>query len=121
MTRDLALDALLDLDGSVLDQQNGYWVKIDARLIRVSSNVPHGIRYSLTLHAPGGRRLMGYDNAHGVKPPKKFKHAGRIWAFDHVHRHASDHGVPYEFIDVQQLLNDFFSEVDRILKEEQER
>lgn len=115
--RDPALDTLLDLDGSILDQQDGYWIKIDARLVNASREIPHGIRYSLTLHEPYGKRLLGYDNAHGVKPPKKFKHAGRIWCFDHVHRHATDHGIPYEFCDAQQLFVDFFRDVDRILKE----
>jgi hypothetical protein len=33
------------------------------RLVR-----PNGIRYSLTLHAPDNTRLIGFDNAHGVKP-----------------------------------------------------
>ena len=78
---------------------------------------PHGIRYSLTLHDPYGKPILGYDNAHLVKPPKKFKYAGRIMAYDHKHRHASDEGVPYEFKDAQQLINDFFADVDRILPE----
>lgn len=86
-----------------------------------SREIPHGIRYALTLHEPYDRRILGYDNAHAVKPPKKFKYAGRILAFDHKHRHVSDHGVPYEFKDVQQLINDFFADVDRVLQEERKR
>lgn len=81
----------------------------------MSPEIPHGIRYSLTLHEPYGNRILGYDNAHAVKPPKKFKYAGRILAYDHKHRHASDQGVPYEFKDAQQLMNDFFADVDRVL------
>lgn len=42
---------------------------------------------------------------------------GRILAYDHKHRHASDKGVPYEFQDAYQLLIDFFADVDRVLKE----
>jgi len=38
-------------------------------------------------------------------------------AYDHKHRHASDKGVPYEFKDAQQLMSDFFTDVDRILRE----
>lgn len=71
----------------------------------------------MTLHEPYGGRILGYDNAHAVKPPKKFKYAGRILAFDHKHRHVSDKGVPYEFKDAQQLLEDFFTDVDRVLLE----
>lgn len=37
--------------------------------------------------------------------------------YDHKHRHVSDKGVPYEFQDAQQLLIDFFNEVDLVLKE----
>lgn len=117
MKRDPSIDTLLDLDGAILDQGNGYWIKIEARRADVSLAVPHGIRYSLTLHEPYGKRILGYDNAHLVKPPKKFKHAGRIPAFDHRHRHISDQGVPYEFKDAQQLLSDFFADVDRVLQE----
>lgn len=117
MKIDPVIDTLLDLDRSILDQADGYWIKIEARRSMISGEIPHGIRYSLTLHEPYGKRILGYDNAHAVKPPKKFKYAGRILAFDHQHRHVSDHGIPYEFKDAQQLLNDFFADVDRVLLE----
>ena len=117
MNIDSALVTLLDLHGSVLDQGGGYWIKIDAWAVEVSDEMPQGVRYSLTLHGPYGKRILGYDNAHAVKPPKKFKYAGRILAYDHKHRHASDQGVPYEFKDVHQLMCDFFADVDRILSE----
>ncbi len=117
MSRDAAIDTLLDLHESILDQGNGYWIKLEAWCVEVSEQIPHGIRYSLTLHEPYGNRILGYDNAHAVKPPKKFKYAGRILAFDHKHRHSSDKGVPYGFKDAQQLLEDFFADVDRVLQE----
>ncbi|MCL2644728.1 MAG: DUF6516 family protein [Betaproteobacteria bacterium] len=117
MKCDDTINTLLDLHGSILDQGNGYWIKLEAWRVEVSDQVPHGIRYSLTLHEPYGKRILGYDNAHAVKPPKKFKYAGRILAFDHKHRHAPDKGVPYEFKDAQQLLEDFFADVDRVLLE----
>jgi hypothetical protein len=69
------------------------------------------------LHEPYGKRILGYDNAHAVKPPKRFKFAGLRLAYDHKHRHTSDKGVPYEFQDAFQLLTDFFQEVARVLKE----
>ena len=106
-----------DLHDQILDQGDGYWIKFEAWRVEVSMWMPHGIRYSLTLHEPYGERILGYDNAHAVKLPKKFKFAGRRLAYDHMHRHASDKGVPYEFQDAQQLLVDFFAEVDRVLKE----
>ena len=82
-----------------------------------AGRIPHGVRYALTLHEPYGKRILGYDNAHAVKPPKKFKYAGTKLPYDHKHRHVSDKGVPYEFKDAHQLLSDFFVEVDRVLKE----
>lgn len=111
------LEILLELHGSVIDQGSGYWIKIEAWHVSASEEVPHGIRYTLTLHEPHGRRILGYDNAHAAKPPKGFKHAGRRLPFDHRHRHISDTGVPYRFQSAYQLLQDFFRDVDRILQE----
>jgi len=51
--------------------------------------VPHGIRYALTLHDRYGTRLLGFDNAHAVMPPKRERHAGRRLAYDHRHRHVT--------------------------------
>lgn len=115
MPRDAALDTLLDLDGSILNQGGGYWIKLEASRVEVSAVVPHGIKYSLTLHDPSGQRIYGYDNAHVVKPAGRFKYAGRVLAADHRHRDASDPGEPYEFTSAQQLLEDFFRDVDRVL------
>ncbi|KYZ85034.1 hypothetical protein A3Q32_21300 [Alcanivorax sp. KX64203] len=117
MQHDPAMATLLDLDGSVLDQERGYWIKIKAWAVKPSPEVPHGIRYSLTLHEPYGRRILGYDNAHAVRPTRGFKYAGRILAHDHRHQHAKDKGTIYEFTDAAQLLSDFFDDVDRMLVE----
>jgi hypothetical protein len=121
MTRkDVGLRTLLDLSGQVIDQEDGYWVKIEAWEVVRSDDVPHGIRYSLTLHAPCGQRILGYDNAHPARV-RRGRHGGRRLPFDHKHRHAADIGVPYEFSDAHQLLSDFFVEVDAVLKEVKSR
>ena len=117
MVEEPAIATLIDLHEQILDQGGGYWIKFEAWRVDVTERVPHGIRYSLTLHEPYGKRILGYDNAHAVKLPKKFKFAGRRLPYDHKHRHVSDKGVPYEFQDTQQLLVDFFAEVDRVLDE----
>ncbi len=117
MEKDPVIDTMLDLHGSIIDQEHGYWIKIEAWRVNPTQAVPHGVRYSLTLHDPYGSRILGYDNAHAVKPPKKYKYAGRVLAYDHKHRHVSDKGVPYEFKDAQQLMNDFFSSVDQVLQQ----
>jgi hypothetical protein len=117
---DIGLETLLDLDGSILEQEGGYWMKLEARRVPVSEHLLHGIRYSLTLHDRYGTRVLGYDNAHAVKPPKKFKFAGQRLPYDHRHRTSSDKGVPYAFESAQRLLEDFFAEVDRVIKEAQQ-
>lgn len=114
---DKDVETLLDLHGSIFDQGDGYWIKIEAWRVRASPGIPHGIAYCLTLHEPYGTRILGFDNAHAIRPPKKFKYAGRILAYDHKHRHARDKGVPYEYTSAYQLLLDFFAEVDRVLEE----
>jgi hypothetical protein len=63
---DVGLDTLLDLDGSILEQEGGYWIKIEVRRIPPSEHAHHGITYSLTLHDKYGTRVLGYDNAHAV-------------------------------------------------------
>lgn len=114
---DIGLETLLDLDGSILEQEGGYWIKIEVWQVPLSPHAPHGIRYSLTLHDRYGTRVLGYDNAHAVKPPKKFKFAGLRLPYDHRHRSASDKGVLYAFESASRLLEDFFAEVDRVIKE----
>ncbi|MGB4336468.1 MAG: DUF6516 family protein [Chromatiaceae bacterium] len=93
-------------------------MKIEARTVTPSEHVPHGIRYSLTLHEPYGKRILGYDNAHGIKPAKQGGFSGRrVLDHDHKHRDSTDEGVPYAFQDAHQLLADFFAEVDRVLRD----
>ena len=113
---DNRIQTLLDLHGEVIVQENGYWIKIEAWVVPVNKDVPHGIRYALTLHAPSGKRIMGYDNAHAVKVHGN-KFGGQRLPFDHRHRGVADKGVPYTFTDAYQLLSDFFREADAVLKE----
>jgi len=119
--RDQGLETLLDLNGVVINQENGYWVKFDVSRTDVTKERPHGLRYSLTLHEKYGKRIMGYDNAHAVKLPKKYKYSGRVVEYDHHHRHSLDRGIPYEFKDPYQLLHDFFEKVDEVLKKQEEQ
>lgn len=114
------IQTLLDLHEQILDQEDGYWIKIEAWKVEVTPYIPHGIRYALTLHMPNGERILGYDNAHAIKVKGK-KYSGQRTAFDHKHRHATDKGVHYEFKDAHQLLFDFFTEVDSVLKEAKEK
>ena len=116
MNTNHGLEYLLDLDGQILVQEGGYWVKINVRkLARATKECPHGIKYSLSLHDHHGRRRLGFDNAHPIKSKKSGRYYGRSIAYDHKHLNAKDKGVPYVFESAEQLLADFFEEVDKIL------
>lgn len=112
------LETLLDLNGQILVQEDGSWVKIEARLVSANDHRPHGVKYSLTLHARDGQRLMGYDNAHAVNRKGK-RHVSERVPYDHKHPFESRQPVLYEFSSPEELLNDFFAEVDQVLKEVQ--
>ncbi len=49
MREDHGIATLIDLHDQVIDQGGGYWIKIEARVVDASTDIPHGIRYSLTL------------------------------------------------------------------------
>lgn len=116
------LDDLLFLDGSIIVQEHGCWVKIEAkRSKQLSIRRPHGIRYSLSLHAQNGKRVLGYDNAHPIKE-KKGKYATiKYSAYDHKHESERDKGQPYHFVSAQQLMVDFWSDVDKTLRKHLEK
>ena len=80
----------------------------------VTPERPHGLSYSLTLHAPDGLRLVGFDNAHPVKV-RRGPGSQQRPEFDHKHRPRSV--GPYDYRDAVTLLADIWSEVEIVLKE----
>ena len=44
MAVDIGLATLLDLDDTVVAQEHGYWIKVEAWEVPISAEVPHGIR-----------------------------------------------------------------------------
>lgn len=111
-----ALELLLSYDGLVHMLASGHYLKFEVRRVEKSTRVPHGIAYSLTLHAPSGKRLLGFDNAHLV-PHRGGRHVSAPESADHWHRTVTDPGRPYHFVSVEQLLEDFFNEAERVLSE----
>lgn len=70
----------------------------EAIIWSVPSPVPpsgHHFKYRLVLIA-NGKRVIGFDNERGKG--------------DHWHKDGEE--LPYHFVSVDQLLDDFFSEVD---------
>jgi hypothetical protein len=63
---DHGLEFLLAFDGRVHVFEEGYWVKFEIKRVKSTKERPHGLSYSFTLHGPDGKRLLGFDNAHGV-------------------------------------------------------
>lgn len=111
---DYGLSTLLSMHEYQFTFDNGYWWKIEAYAVPVSATKPHGVKYSLTLHDHYNKRIFGMDNAHAIKPPKK-GFSTNLVAHDHMHRNAIDKGYPYTFTSAEQLLQDFFDNVDRIM------
>jgi hypothetical protein len=111
---DYGLEFLLAFDGRIHHLEQGHWIKFEIKRVRATAQQPSGLSYSLTLHAPDGRRLVGFDNAHGVPAAgSKFKRSPE--ASDRWHRTESDPGRPYAYRDADTLVQDFFREVRRIL------
>ena len=78
------LHFLLQLNGEVFPMDNGYWTKFEVKLVESSAVIPHGIRYSLTLHNAKNQRVFGIDNAHLPKLRKKYGAKKVTW--DHQHK-----------------------------------
>lgn len=90
--------------------ENGWSVRFRIREVAVTDERPHGLKYSFTLHDVGGTRLLGFDNAHGVR---------HVEAYDHRHRfRKAEELLPYDFAGADTLLCDFFDAVERACEAE---
>ena len=69
--KDESLETLLELDGEIFPMENGYWTKFEAHRVTPTQHMPHGVRYCLTLHDRNNTRILGFDNAHAVKPKNR--------------------------------------------------
>lgn len=111
------LRTLLDMDGQCGEVGGGYCFKIEARMVPPSPAVPHGVRYSLTLHTMDGPRVFGIDNAHAPKVTGERRGPGRVRRVEFDHQHLGSRVSFYEYVSAEDLLTDFFAKVDAILKE----
>jgi hypothetical protein len=61
-----------------------------------SKEKPHGLKYSL-VYVREGKRIIGYDNAEGRGD----------------HKHYGQKEYRYQFVDVDTLVSDFLSDVEK--------
>ncbi len=80
-----------------LKRQNADGTIVDIKIWQlpgVTNERPHGLKYSLFYGRPG-QRIVGYDNEAGKGD----------------HRHYGEHELPYVFVTMERLLQDFFADV----------
>ncbi len=90
------------------------WTKFIVKQVPASAERPHGLDYSLTLHDGGNRRLLGFDNAH---PIREGTGPGARTRIEWDHKHKGERVRFYLYANAAALLDDFWTEVDLILKE----
>jgi len=115
---DEGLSVLLELHGFTAEVGDAFWISMKARVVEKSPGRPHGIQYALTLHRPGNERVVGYDNAHQPKVGRGPSAASRTRALAFDHMHFKGTITPYTFESPVKLLEDFWADVETILKEE---
>ena len=79
-------------DGSIVEMS--IW-----QLEGTSPERPHGLKYSL-YYGRAGERIVGYDNERGKGD----------------HKHIEGRELRYRFVSVEQLVEDFLADVDRVRK-----
>lgn len=120
--KDIGIENLLELDGVrfVIDESLGLWVKFEAKETKKTTNRPHGLRYSLSLHNRLNSRIIGFDNAHAIEYGGKRNIAPKR-IYDHCHISSSLEEVrPYIYESAAKLLRDFWDAVDRVVKKMKE-
>jgi len=103
------------MDGQRGEIGGSYWFKIEAHAVPPSPTVPHGVKYSLTLHAVDGPRIFGIDNAHAPKVTGERRGPGRVRRVEFDHQHLGQKVTFYEYVSATDLLADFFNKIDAIL------
>lgn len=107
------LQALLDLNETEIELLDGrFFAKFEVHTVTPSPDVPHGIKYSLTLHLGSGQRVLGFDNAHPIKI-KKGRFMSRPTEADHWHYGPGEAVRIYRFRSPGKLLEDFWAEVEK--------
>jgi len=89
---DHGLELLLAYDGRIEQLPGGFWMKFEIREQAASDARPHGLKYSFSLHDRSNKPILGFDNAHEVKPLGRNAKCSKT--HDHWHRNSADKGRP---------------------------
>lgn len=112
---DHGLELLLGYSGRVMYLAGGFSMRFEIRRTEATTERPHGLSYSFTLHDRHNTRVLGFDNAHSVKGLGR--NAKKLKTNDHWHTMKGDKGRPYNFVDAATLVEDFFAACERYLGE----
>jgi hypothetical protein len=118
---DYELQNLLALHGAKFNWRDAYELSFRVWEVVRTSQRPHGIRYALVLRRKAdGAVLVKYDNAHA---PQRMGRGYRAWPETHDHRHIGerDGGRPYRYASPSRLLEDFFADVEDIIRAEERK
>ncbi len=82
-------------------EPNGDIVEMKIWMVSISKRAPSGLKYSLA-YIKEGKRIIGYDNAEGKGH----------------HRHYKGKELAYDFRDVDNLIKDFYEDVEKVRRGE---
>jgi hypothetical protein len=82
-------------------ERNGDIVEMRIWKVPSSKRMPSGLKYSL-VYISEGKRIIGYDNAEGKGH----------------HRHYKNKEFAYDFQNVDNLIQDFYEDVDKVRRGE---
>ncbi|MBS0351947.1 MAG: hypothetical protein JSR33_12360 [Proteobacteria bacterium] len=112
------IDTLLSLDGEVIEQPGGHIVKFQVHRVKMKDYACHKICYNLALYDPCGKLIMRIGNTQVGKARANNKciaQKSHRNYFGQDQLANADNVATYQFVDVCQLLKDFWLEVDKIL------
>ncbi len=90
-----------EIIGYKFEKDNGDVVQARITKVPISVRFPEGVKYSC-VYIRNGKRLIGYDNSEGGQQGPNH------------HKHIKERVVPYKFIDIWRLLEDFNEDLEKI-------
>lgn len=115
MSGDHVREFFLAHNGMTYRYETGHWFSISCTEVAPTAERPEGLKYALAFFDRDNRCLVRYDNSHAAN----LKGKSNPVAYDHWHRSGEDEEtVPYRFTSVEQLIEDFWTDMDRHLPAE---